>query len=263
MSAILTLQAVSVSRESSEILKNVSWSVGPGERWVILGPNGAGKTTLLELVADWAAPTSGTVTVLGDNTTTESPEWIRPRVGIASAGMAKHIPDTETVRDAVLTAAYATATRSGASYEDIDIKRANRVLKEWGLADHADRHMGTLSEGEVKRVQLARAIMTDPELLLLDEPTAGLDLGSREELLLILSHVSDVPSAPTVVMVTHHVEEIPRGFTHVLILARGKVVAAGPIQSTLTSEHLSAAYDMSIEVTNLNGRYTAHAQFNL
>jgi len=263
MSSVLSLHAVDVVRDSREILHQVTWSVSSGERWIVLGPNGAGKTTLLELIADWAVPSAGTVTVLGDNTSKESAEWIRPRVGIASAGMAKHIPPTELVRDAVVTAAYATASRESAEYDEVDIKRANRVLRDWGLSEHADQPISTLSEGEVKRVQLARAIMTDPELLLLDEPTAGLDLGSREELLTILSHISEYSTAPTVVMVTHHVEEIPRGFTHVLVLAAGKVVSAGPIASTLTSETLTRAYGLPITVTEVAGRYTAQAQFNI
>lgn len=263
MSAVITLNAVSVIRDSTEILTNVSWSVGSGERWVVIGPNGAGKTTLLELVADWETPTSGSVVVLGDDTQRESADWIRPRVGIASAGMAKRIPTTDTVRSAVVTAAYAISTPGDLEIDEFDVRRANRVLREWGLEGQADRSIASLSEGEIKRVQLARAIMTDPELLLLDEPTAGLDLGAREELLLILANVAHSKDAPAVVMVTHHVEEIPVGFTHALVLSRGRVVAAGNIAETLTSANLSEAYALDIAVTQAHGRFTAQARFNV
>jgi iron complex transport system ATP-binding protein len=263
MSAVLNLRAVSVVRDGATILSDVSWAVSAGERWVIIGPNGAGKTTLLELVADWETPSSGSVVVLGDDTQQEPSEWIRPRVGIASSAIAKRIPTGDSVQDAVVTAAYAISTRGDELIDEIDLRRANRVLREWGLEKHANRAISTLSEGELKRVQLARAIMTDPELLLLDEPTAGLDLGSREELLLILGNVAHSTDTPTVVMVTHHVEEIPVGFTHLLILSQGRVVAAGPIASTLTSEHLSQAYGLPITVSESAGRYTAQAVFNV
>lgn len=263
MSAVFSLQAVSVARGDSTILSNLSWTVSPGERWVIIGPNGAGKTTLLELIADWEQPDAGAVVVLGYDTQKETSEWIRPRVGIASAGMAKRIPATDTVLDAVVTAAYALATPGETTIEEIDVKRAKRVVREWGLERHSDREISTLSEGELKRVQLARAIMTDPELLLLDEPTAGLDLGSREELLLILANVAHNPAAPTVVMVTHHLEEIPVGFTHALVMAQGRVVAAGPLEQTLTTEVVSRAYGLPIEVSRREGRFTAQARFNV
>lgn len=263
MSAVVNLRAVSVVRDGAAILSDVSWAVSAGERWAIIGPNGAGKTTLLELIADWETPSAGSVLVLGDDTQKESSDWIRPRVGIASSGMAKRIPGNDSVRDAVVTAAYAVSTRGDEVIDDIDVRRANRVLREWGLEPHAERAISTLSEGELKRVQLARAIMTDPELLLLDEPTAGLDLGSREELLLILGNVANSSDAPTVVMVTHHVEEIPAGFTHLLILAHGRVVAAGPITTTLNSANLTEAYGLPITVSEVAGRYTAHAVFNV
>lgn len=262
MVAILDACNVSLSRDGVDILNNVSWRIEPGERWIVIGPNGAGKTTLLELVSDWDLPVSGSITVLGDDTRTEDSEWIRPRIGIASAGMAKRIPATETVRNAVVTAAYALSERGETTIEDVDIRRATRVLGEWGLEAHADRTLGSLSEGELKRVQLARAIMTDPEIILFDEPTAGLDLGAREELLMMLGSYASAPQAPTMVMVTHHVEEIPRGFSHALIMRAGTVVAAGPIESTLTSDVLSQAYGLPIEVTVHDGRYSARAHIN-
>ncbi|MFT6534231.1 MAG: iron complex transport system ATP-binding protein [Alpinimonas sp.] len=174
--------------------------------------------------------------------------------------MAKRIPSTETVVDAVVTAAYAAAERRGEVYEDIDLRRARRVLAEWRLESVTHREVGTLSEGEQKRLQIARSIMTDPEVLLLDEPSAGLDLGMREELMSMLSAFASSPTAPAIIMVTHHVEEIPRGFTHVLLLADGKVSAQGPLSETLTSENLTKAFGVNVEVVNNNGRFSAVAR---
>lgn len=263
MSSVLNLTSATVERSGKTILNSVTWNVTSDQRWVVVGPNGAGKTTLLELAADWETPTTGNVVVLGDDTMNEDSEWIRPRVGIASSGMAKRIPADESVLDAVVSAAYASASRNGETYEDIDIRRARRVLGEWGLAAHENQQVGTLSEGENKRLQLARAIMTDPELLLLDEPTAGLDLGAREELLAMLGAFAKVASSPAIIMVTHHVEEIPAGFTHALVLTSGSVHAAGPIEQTLTSEVISRAYGIPIDVSSENGRYSARARVNV
>ncbi len=263
MSSVLSLHSTSVERDGKRILENIDWNVTSDQRWIVVGPNGAGKTTLLELAADWETPTTGSVVVLGDNTSNEDSDWIRPRVGIASSGMAKRIPASESVLDAVVTAAYAAAERRGETYDDIDIRRATRVLGEWGLGERVAQTVGTLSEGEAKRMQLARAIMTDPELLLLDEPTAGLDLGAREELLAMLGAFAGSTSSPAIIMVTHHLEEIPAGFTHALVLTRGRVFAAGPIADVLTSETISGAYGIPIDVTASEGRYSARARLNL
>jgi iron complex transport system ATP-binding protein len=263
MSSVLNLSATTVEREGATILSDINWSVTSDQRWAVIGPNGAGKTTLLELAADWETPSSGSVVVLGDNTTHEDAEWIRPRVGIASSGMSKRIPASETVLDAVVSAAYAAAERRGENYDEIDIRRATRVLSEWGLAAHENQKVGTLSEGEGKRLQLARAIMTDPELLLLDEPTAGLDLGAREELLAMLGAFAGVASSPAIIMVTHHLEEIPAGFTHALVLTAGKVFAAGPINEVLSSDVVSRAYGIPIDVSSDGGRFSARARVNV
>jgi iron complex transport system ATP-binding protein len=263
MVSVLNLAHVGVERSGKPILSDITWHVNSDERWVIIGPNGAGKTTLLELVSDWELPSAGDAVVLGDNTTVESADWIRPRVGIASATMTKKIPIDETVLDAVTSAAYASASRAGEHFEDIDVRRARRVLGEWGLAGRETQLVGTLSEGESKRLQLARAIMTDPELLLLDEPTAGLDLGAREELLTLLGAFAGIKGAPAIIMVTHHMEEIPVGFTHALLLSQGRIFASGPINEILTSATISQAYGLPVEVTSLNGRFTARARVNV
>jgi len=260
MSLVLRFSNVSLERGGNTLVDNVSWEVTSDQRWVILGPNGAGKTSILELAAAWEVPSSGTAVVLGEDLSTRDAEEIRPRVGLASSGMAKRIPSTETVVDAVVTAAYAAAERRGEVYEDIDLRRARRVLAEWRLESVTHREVGTLSEGEQKRLQIARSIMTDPEVLLLDEPSAGLDLGMREELMSMLSAFASSPTAPAIIMVTHHVEEIPRGFTHVLLLADGKVSAQGPLSETLTSENLTKAFGVNVEVVNNNGRFSAVAR---
>lgn len=259
MPSALQFTDVVVRREGRNIIDHVSWEVADDQRWVILGPNGAGKTTLLQLADTLMHPTSGTVTVLGETLGRTDVFEVRPRIGFASSAMAKRVPRDETVLNTVLTAAYSVLGRWNESYEDIDERRALRVLGDWRLDHLAERTFGTLSDGEQKRVQIARAVMTDPELLLLDEPTASLDLGSREELLALLSGYASSPTTPAMLMVTHHVEEIPVGFTHVMLLREGRVVAAGPIAETLTAESLGEAFGMPITLHSADGRYAARA----
>ena len=259
MPSALEFTDVVVRREGRNIIDHVTWEVSDDQRWVILGPNGAGKTTLLQLADTLMHPTSGTVTVLGETLGRTDVFEVRPRIGFASSAMAKRVPRDETVLNTVLTAAYSVLGRWNENYEDIDERRALRVLGDWRLDHLADRTFGTLSDGEQKRVQIARAVMTDPELLLLDEPTASLDLGSREELLALLSGYASSPTTPAMLMVTHHVEEIPVGFTHVLLIRDGAVVAAGPIADTLTAEALSDTFGMPILLTSEDGRYAARA----
>ena len=251
---------VVVRRDGRDIVDHVTWNVSDDQRWVILGPNGAGKTTLLQLADTLMHPTSGAVEVLGETLGRSDVFEIRPRIGFASSAMARRIPRDETVLNTVLTAAYSVTGRWNENYEGIDERRAQRVLAEWHLEHLADRLFGTLSDGEQKRVQIARAVMTDPELLLLDEPTASLDLGAREELLQLLSGYAASPTTPAMVMVTHHVEEIPVGFTHVLLLREGRVVAAGPIAETLTAAALTEAFGMPIQLTADGGRFAARAE---
>lgn len=259
MPSALEFTDVVVRREGRNIIDHVTWEVDDDQRWVILGPNGAGKTTLLQLADTLMHPTSGTVTVLGETLGRTDVFEVRPRIGFASSAMAKRVPRDETVLNTVLTAAYSVLGRWNENYEDIDERRALRVLGDWRLDHLADRTFGTLSDGEQKRVQIARAVMTDPELLLLDEPTASLDLGSREELLALLSGYASSPTTPAMLMVTHHVEEIPVGFTHVMLLREGQVVAAGPIAETLTADALTEAFGMPIVLSSEGGRYAARA----
>ncbi|WP_300266002.1 ABC transporter ATP-binding protein [Microbacterium sp.] len=259
MPSALDFADVVVRRDGRNIVDHVTWQVAHDQRWVVLGPNGAGKTTLLQLADTLMHPTAGVVTILDETLGRTDVFDLRPRIGFASSAMAKRIPREETVLNVVLTAAYSVTGRWNEQYENIDERRALRVLGEWKLDDLADRTFGTLSDGEQKRVQIARAVMTDPELLLLDEPTASLDLGAREELLALLSGYASSPTTPAMVMVTHHVEEIPVGFTHVLLLRDGAITAAGPIAETLTAETLSEAFGMPITLTVEDGRYAARA----
>ncbi|WP_262001042.1 ABC transporter ATP-binding protein [Microbacterium sp. Mcb102] len=259
MPSALEFTDVVVRREGRNIIDHVTWEVDDDQRWVILGPNGAGKTTLLQLADTLMHPTSGTVTVLGETLGRTDVFEVRPRIGFASSAMAKRVPRDETVLNTVLTAAYSVLGRWNENYEDIDERRALRVLADWRLDHLADRTFGTLSDGEQKRVQIARAVMTDPELLLLDEPTASLDLGSREELLALLSGYASSPTTPAMLMVTHHVEEIPVGFTHVMLIRDGAIVAAGPIAEMLTAEALTDTFGMPIVLSSEDGRYAARA----
>lgn len=256
---VLQLSDVSVVRDGNRILDSIDWTVEGDERWAILGPNGAGKTTLLQIAAAMVHPSSGQANILDGTLGRVDVFDLRPRIGFASTAMARRIPAGEKVLDVVLTAAYAVAGRWNETYEDIDVRRAQRVLAEWRLGHLQDRIFGGLSDGEQKRVQIARAVMTDPEMLLLDEPAASLDVGAREELLQLLSGYARAEGAPAIIMVTHHVEEIPLGFSHALLIADGRLTAAGPIAEVLTSQHLSETFGLALDVEEHDGRFTARA----
>ena len=259
MARALHLLDVSLVRDGNTILDSVTWTVNGDERWVVLGPNGAGKTTLLAVAGALMHPSSGTAYILNDTLGRADVFELRPRIGLASTTMARRLPANETVLDVVLTAAYSVTGRWNESYDKIDVRRAQRVLGEWGLTALESRLFGGLSDGEQKRVQIARAVMTDPELLLLDEPAASLDVGGREELLQLLGGYASAKGAPAMVMVTHHVEEIPRGFSHALLLSQGKITASGPIDEVITAANLSETFGLALKVDNAEGRFTARA----
>lgn len=235
----------------------VTWQVELDERWVVIGPNGAGKTSLLRIAAAIDFPSSGTAYVLGERLGRTDMMELRLRVGLSSATLSQRVPDDEVVRDLVVSAGYSVLGRWRESYEDVDYVQASDTLESIGAEHLMERTFGTLSEGERKRVLIARSLMTDPELLLLDEPAAGLDLGGREELVARLADLAADPDAPALVLVTHHVEEIPPGFSHCLMLSEGQVVAAGLLADVLNGENLSRAFGQQIAVDVIDGRYFA------
>jgi iron complex transport system ATP-binding protein len=251
------MDRVAVRRGATTLLDDVDWAVELDERWVVLGPNGAGKTTLLRLAAAELHPTAGTAHVLGERLGRVNVFELRPRIGLTSASLGLRVPGDEMVRDVVVSAGYGVLGRWREEYDDTDTDRAEYLLDALGVGALADREFRTLSEGERKRTLIARALMTDPELLLLDEPAAGLDLGGREDLVARLAALAADPGAPTSVLVTHHVEEIPVGYSHALLLREGGVVAAGLLDDVLTSENLSATFGMPLAVQKRRGRYTA------
>ena len=260
MAAVVDLAGVGVVRGSATLLDDVTWTVDESDRWVVLGPNGAGKTTLLQLLAAQIHPSTGVVGLLDEVLGTVDVFELRPRIGLTSAALAERIPRSERVHDVVVSASYAVVGRWREDYDVLDHERADELLDSLAISGLADRTFGTLSEGERKRVQIARALMTDPELLLLDEPSAGLDLTGRETLLRTLGELASDPYAPASVLVTHHVEEIPVGVTHVLLLKHGRVVAAGPIEETLTAQRLGETFDLEVELTSRAGRWSAQAR---
>ena len=259
MSTALSFQSVTVNRSAKPILSAIDWRVESNQRWVILGPNGAGKTTLLRVAAAQIHPSSGDAEVLGQTLGAVNVFELRTRIGFASSALAAQIPNSETVLNAVMTASYGVTGRWNESYDAIDERRARRVLGEWQLADFENRPFGTLSDGERKRVQIARAIMTDPELLLLDEPVASLDLAARELTLRLLGGYASAESAPAMAMVTHHIEEIPIGFTHALLIRNGDALFQGELHEVINSANISATYDFDLRVDFRDGRFSAVA----
>jgi iron complex transport system ATP-binding protein len=256
---VLRLRGVEVRRDAAVLLRDIDWTAHENERWILIGPNGAGKTTLLQVAATMVFPTAGSVEVLGERLGDVDVFDLRPRIGLTSAAIAEQVPAGEKVIDLVLTASYAILGRWKEEYDSADVTRAVELLDALGCAHLIRRRFSTLSEGERKRVQIARALMPDPELLLLDEPAAGLDLGGREDLLGRVSALAADPQAPLIVMVTHHVEEVPEGFTHAMLLRRGGVLAAGPVQEVFTERNLSRCFGVPLLIERRAARWTARA----
>ncbi len=256
---VLRLRDVGVCREQSMLLRSVTWTVRDNESWVVVGPNGAGKTTLLQVASGLIVPTEGTAEVLGEPLTGADLTELRSRVGLASAAVAEQVPRREKVIDLVMTAGYGTIGRTTEDFDSYDVARAVELLDAMGCAHLIRRRFGTLSEGERKRVQIARSLMADPELLLLDEPAAGLDLGGREDLLFRIATLVKDPRAPVFILVTHHVEEVPEGATHALLMRSGTVLAAGEIGEVFTERNLSRCFGVPLTVERRSGRWTARA----
>ena len=257
---MIDLDGVVVQRGQSLLLHDITWRVDESDRWVVIGPNGAGKTTLLTIIAAQMHPTRGVVSLLGEQLGLVDVFELRPRIGVTSAAIADRIPRGEAVRDVVVSASYSVLGRWRENYDTLDYRRADELMAQLRVDHLGERTFGTLSEGERKRVQIARALMTDPELLLLDEPAAGLDLTGREALVGTLSDICTDEYAPATVLVTHHIEEIPEGITHALLLREGGAVAAGPIDDVLTDDTLSRTFDLPLSVTHDQGRWSARAR---
>lgn len=254
---LIDFEDVALRRDGNTLVGPLTWKVELDERWVILGPNGAGKTSLMRMAAAETHPSSGSAFLLGEPVGRTEVRELTTRIGVTSALLGERIPDNEVVSDLVISAGYAVLGRWREQYDDVDRDQALETLESMGAEHLADRTFGTLSEGERKRVLVARALMINPELLLLDEPAAGLDLGGREELVARLEVLAADPDAPATVLVTHHVEEIPKGFTHAMLLKEGGVVSQGLIEDVLTAENLSAAFSQSIVLNKSGGRYFA------
>lgn len=258
---VLRLARVSLMRDRQRILDEVDWEVRPGERWVVLGPNGSGKTSLVRISSLWLHPSSGQVELLGGVLGRVDVRALRARIGLCSAGFADQLRGDLTALDVVVTGRHAALEPWWHTYSDADWERARELLDRLGVASRATQRFGTLSSGERQRVLLARTLMSDPGLVLLDEPTAGLDLPGREGLVATLDSLAADPATPPTVLVTHHVEEIPPRFTHALLLAGGRVHASGPIEEVLTSGTLSACMGIEVRLDRdpRSGRFRAQA----
>ncbi|HEY5990478.1 MAG TPA: ABC transporter ATP-binding protein [Streptosporangiaceae bacterium] len=256
---VVRLRGVGVQRGGSWLLRDITWTVHDDERWVIVGPNGAGKTTLLQVAAAQLYPSHGSAEILGEPLGGTDVFDLRPRIGLASAAVADRVPPAEKVIDLVLTGSYAILGRWKEEYDSSDVTRAVELLDALGCAHLIRRRFATLSEGERKRVQIARALMPNPELLLLDEPAAGLDLGGREDLVRRIAMLARDLTAPTMVLVTHHVEEVPDGFSHAMLMRRGAILAAGPVADVFTERNLSRCFDVPLVVEQRGSRWAARA----
>jgi iron complex transport system ATP-binding protein len=256
---VLRLRGVGVRYGSSMLLRDIDWTVHADESWVIIGPNGAGKTTLLQVAATLIPPTQGIAEILGEPLHEADLADLRTRIGMASAAIAEQVPVTEKVIDLVLTASYGILGRESEDYDSFDLTRAVELLDALGCAHLIRRRFGTLSEGERKRVQIARSMMSDPELLLLDEPAAGLDLGGREDLVGRIAALLRDPRSPVMVMVTHHVEEVPVGFSHAMLMRKGRVLAVGPLGEVFTERNLSRCFGLPLQLERRASRWSARA----
>jgi iron complex transport system ATP-binding protein len=248
-----------VAREERRavLLDAIDWTVAEGEHWVLLGPNGAGKTTLLNLAAAFSHPSSGTVEVLGATLGAVDMRALRERIGTVEPGLARRIRGRLTGFEVVLTGAFGTIAFQPDRIDPSHRARATRLMADIGVSPIADRRFEDCSQGERQRLLLARALMDDPDLLLLDEPTTGLDLPSRERLIASLDAMTDTaPDLPSV-LVTHHLEEIPATTTHALLLRDGAVVAQGPIADALTGATVSDCFGIDVDVTANAGRWAA------
>lgn len=256
---VLALDSIGVTIDGRTVLDDVSWHIAPGQHWVVLGPNGGGKSTLVRVAGLALHPTRGRVRVLGQELGRVDIRPLKARLGVSSASLVDQLRGRLTAEEIVRCGRFAALEPWWHTYDEADTTRAETLLAQVGLKGYADRTFGTLSSGERQRVLLARALMPDPALVLLDEPTAGLDFGGREELVAALQALAADDDSPPSVLVTHRVEDIPTTSTHLLAVADGRVVAAGPIADTLTGPTLSTLFGLPVAVDHLGGRWSARA----
>ena len=255
----VALRGVTVRREGVPVLDGIDWRVNRSERWVVLGPNGSGKTTMLSVAGARLWPTSGRVEVLGSELGRVDVRTLRPRVALVSGAVTRQLRADVTAREVVASGRYGALETWWHTYGAADWERADALLAQGGVRGIADRSFGVISEGERQQVLLARALMSDPELVLLDEPFAGLDLGARERLLMRLRALASDNGSPPVVLVTHHCEEIPPGFTHGGLMRAGRLIAAGPLRDVITSQHVSACFEVAVAVGCNDERWWSRA----
>jgi len=262
---VLRLSGVTVVREGRPILDGIDWEVGAGQRWVVLGPNGSGKSTLLQVAGARLWPTRGVVEVLGERLGRVDVRTLRARVALVSGSVIRQLRPDLTAREVVVTGRYGALEPWWHRYTDDDWATADRLLGDGGGDSGGDggwigdRAFGVISEGERQRVLLARALMGRPELLLLDEPAAGLDLGAREHLVARLAALAGDPEVPPMVLVTHHAEEIPTGTSHAALVRGGRLLAAGTLEEVLTSEAVSACFGLKVTIGRQGGRWWSRA----
>jgi len=255
-SPIIQVQGLTVVRGEARILDCLDWRVERGRHWAVLGANGSGKTSLLQALTAYLTPSCGVIEVDGETYGRANWAELRKRVGVVSSGLSQRVPPEETALDTVLSGPAAQLgywTRDEGGGQDA---RARDCLATMGAGELAGRSWRFLSQGERQRVFIARALMARPALLFLDEPCAGLDPVMRERFLDSVETMTRAPNAPTVILVTHHVEEIRPVFTHTLVLRKGKILAAGPTETVLTSSVLSAAFEAPVDISRDSGKWT-------
>jgi iron complex transport system ATP-binding protein len=253
------LRDVLVVYDHQRVLGPLSLDIEPGQRWIVLGPNGSGKTSLVRILSLYRFPSTGTVKVLGERWGRTDVRELRKRIGLASSALRDQFRADISGVEIVITARHAALETWWHSYEPEDEIEARECLRRVGAEHLGDREFATMSSGEQQRVQLARTLMGDPGLLIFDEPTAGLDLGGREELVQTLSSLADDPTTPPIVLITHHTDEIPPNFTHALMLRKGGVLAAGPLGDVLTADNLTKCFGLELRLEQRDGRWLSWA----
>jgi iron complex transport system ATP-binding protein len=251
---ILQVAGLGIRRDGVNILRDLNWSVRRGQHWVMLGANGSGKTSLLSALTGYLMPTTGEITVLGE--TYGESDWreLRKKIGLVSSALRQMMADGEIALESVVSGKYAMIDYWG-QVRSADRVQARRLLRQVECAYLAERSWSVLSQGERQRVLIARALMAQPKLLILDEPCAGLDPAAREQFLQFLQRLGKKPGAPTLVLVTHHVDEIMPVFSHVLLLRKGRVLAAGKKIPVLTAANLAQTFAAPVKLTRQAGRY--------